>query len=220
MDSQKRRHKRYHVEGIHGNMLFASEVNILNLSLGGAAIEADKRLNIGREYTLKLEHKGKTISVRGLVVWSVISRNKRTEQGESIPIYQAGLQFIDVLNEKSKELLDFLNSRKVVDESRVSGIRFVIDSDQTAVLNYPFSYRVKSISLSGLLIETDHEFRQDDRFNMEIFLEENVPVSFSGRVVTCRDSEEEENRLYEVGIEFVEMSEESRASLKQYLSSL
>lgn len=219
-EGQKRRHKRYQVEGVHGNMLFASEVNILNLSLGGAAIEADKRLNIGREYTLKLDHKGKIISIRGLVVWSVISRNRATPEGEFVPIYQAGIQFLDVLNEKSRDLLDFLNSRKVADESRVSGIRFIIDSDQSAMLNYPFSYKVKSVSMSGLLMEADQEFRENDKFNMEIFLDETIPVAFTGRVASCREVERDDQKLYHVGIEFIDISDESKENLKKYINSL
>ena len=55
---EKRRHKRYAVEGVHGNVLHPSDLEILNMSIDGAAIETSKRLDINREYTFKIKHKG------------------------------------------------------------------------------------------------------------------------------------------------------------------
>jgi c-di-GMP-binding flagellar brake protein YcgR len=217
---EKRRHKRYTIEGVHGNMLFATEVNILNISIGGAAIEADKRLNIDSEYTLKLQEDGTAITLKGIVIWSVISKSKTNRNGETVPMYQAGLRFTNVMSDKSMELLEFLERHGVAGETRLSGIRFVIDSAHTAMLDYPFNYKIKTISLGGMLIESDLEFTLEERFSMEIYLEEDVPVEFQGRVASCSQIEDSDPTLYDVGIEFMDMSEESRASLEGFIDTL
>jgi hypothetical protein len=217
---ERRRYQRYSVEGIHGNMLFASEVNILNISLGGAAIEADKRLNINSEYTLKIDDNDRTINLRGMVIWAFISKSKINEDGQIIPMYQAGLKFTNVLTDSSAELIGFLERFKTEDDSRLSGLRFIIDSDHSAVLDYPFNYRVKKLSLGGMLIESDVKFEVEDRFPMEIYLEENLPVEFNGRVASCMPIENTDPQLYDVGIEFMDIAEESSAGLKAFLDTL
>jgi len=59
---ERRQHKRFIVEGmdIHSKMLFATEVNLLTISLGGASISLYRRLSIGSEYTLRIEYKDRT----------------------------------------------------------------------------------------------------------------------------------------------------------------
>ncbi|MCL5422550.1 MAG: PilZ domain-containing protein [Nitrospirae bacterium] len=58
---------------INGKMLFTSEVKPIDVSIGGICLKADRRFEIGREYTLKLEYDDKILSVNGSVVWSVLS---------------------------------------------------------------------------------------------------------------------------------------------------
>ncbi len=219
MGGRKRKHKRYPVDGLHGNMLLASNINVINLSLGGAAIEAEKRLNIGSEYTLKLESGKEPLSLKGVVVWSVISKSRQTEKGDSVPVYTAGLQFKEVFDEKARSLLDFLDSKRTLEEGRLSGLRFMIESKEPAVLDWPFSYSVKNISADGMEIETDHGFNPREVFMMELFLDEIEPVSLSGMVSSCREIAGDAN-AYHVDIKFLSMSDEHRVMIEEYVKSL
>jgi len=56
---EERRYKRFFIEGkdVQCRMFFATEVEILNISFGGGALSLNKRLNMGEEYTLKIESK-------------------------------------------------------------------------------------------------------------------------------------------------------------------
>jgi Tfp pilus assembly protein PilZ len=221
MEDEKRNHKRYSVRNIRGNMLFASDVGIINLSLGGASIEADRRLNIGREYTLNLESSYETVSVRGKVVWSVISGKRSGRSGADVPLYRAGLQFLDVLNHHSSELLDFLDKNKISEGARMRGGRIMITPrEQTATLNFPFSYTVSDLSANGMRIRTDHEFSSGDLFGMEVFLGEDLPVPFKGMVASCREAEEDDTKVYEVGIEFVDIPDESKIYIEEFIKTL
>lgn len=68
---ERRRYKRFLIEGmdVRCSMLFATEVKILNISFGGVALSLNKRLNMGEEYTLKIESESNTVSLKGVVVW-------------------------------------------------------------------------------------------------------------------------------------------------------
>src|SRR3974390_3774781 len=104
--SDKRRQPRFLVEGLHGRMTFASQVEILNMSLSGVAIKVDRRLNIGAEYSPKLEVQERTVSVKGVIVWSVLSEMRKGPDGEDRVVYSAGMRFSDVMTPRHGELLE------------------------------------------------------------------------------------------------------------------
>ncbi|MEW6001887.1 MAG: PilZ domain-containing protein [Nitrospirota bacterium] len=218
----KRRYKRVAVEGIHGNMIFASNAKIFNISLGGVAIEINKRLTIGNEYTLKLQSKEGHIDLKGVVVWSVLGSSVKDSRGDVIPIYQAGLKFTDVLTDKMSRLIEFIEKHKVSDEirpdERLRGLRFKIHTEEEAFLNY--SYSVKKISLGGMLIETSQALDIENRFPMEIFLQDDKSINFVGRVASCREIADTFPKQYDIGIEFVEMSDEDRKSLESFIQPI
>jgi len=103
----KRGHERFLVEGleIKGKMMFAARVKILNISLSGVAIETDKRLDIGSEYSLTIEDRDGVLSVKGVVVWSRVNGHERGLGGHMIPIYIAGMKFRDPINEGIEKII-------------------------------------------------------------------------------------------------------------------
>ncbi|MGD0884735.1 MAG: PilZ domain-containing protein [Thermodesulfovibrionales bacterium] len=215
----KRRNDRFTVEGIHCSIMSATEVEIVNISIGGAALIANGRLNIGRDYTLKLEEEGRTCSVNGTIIWSVLSGNRKNANGESVPLYKAGMKFKDVQSSKMTEVLDFIKSYQKSPEQRVI-VRFDIVSPEKATLNYPFNYRVKKVSLGGLLIETSEPFGVGDILSMELSFGSNNIIGFLGRVASCLSTSESDSDQYDVGVEFVEISDPSLAILKEFIKSL
>lgn len=76
--NESRRYRRYVVEGIHGNVLYTSDIEVLNISIDGAAIETPKRLELNREYTFKILFSGGVLDLKGRVVWAIlISKEKK-----------------------------------------------------------------------------------------------------------------------------------------------
>jgi len=55
---------------------------------------------------------------------------------------------------------------------------------------------------------------------MEIFFPKNSSVTFLGRVASCRLSQDQRVELYHIGIEFIDMSEEHREKLQDFVLSL
>jgi hypothetical protein len=216
----RRRSKRYNVDTIHGNLLYSADINIVDISLGGVAIETSKRLNISKEYSLKIKYKDSILNLRGIIVWSLLSRTKTQKTGEVIPVYKAGMKFAHSMDEKTRELMKFIEENKTETiEKRMLAVRFKIKKVDDAIIDHTYEYKIKQISLSGMLIETDNSFDVESRCVMELVLD-NSTLSLVGRVVNCVEFTTENIILYHIGIEFVEISDEDKSYLKGFLDSL
>lgn len=214
-----RRHKRFEIdEAVHGNMLFASEVRIIDISLGGLCIEVNRRLNIGREYTVKVEDNGKAIILKGTVMWSVISDMKKSSDEEITPMYKAGIEFRNSLTEKQKELLAFIDSHKKNKDARTKGIRFSIHAPKKAVIKTP--YLVKRIARNGMLIESDESYNIGDEFQIEMDVPETGEITFTGRVASCTEITGKEPMHYNIGVEFVELDDDALSIISAHFGTI
>jgi PilZ domain len=218
---ERRRYPRFTVENIHGRLIAESEVDILNMSISGAAIKVERRLAMGAHYNLKLDRDGAVIGVETEVVWSVLTEFRKGDEGEEVPVYSAGLKFLDVLTPRIAELLSFIDEHKIIDEKRLGGLRMHIDAPGKASLDYPEGYQVLVLSRTGMLIETHHVVTVDGICAMEITLPGGgESLRFSGRVVTVKEGSDEQRPRREIGIEFVDMPEADGARLAKYLEKL
>ena len=219
-----RRHKRFRLDflEVNGQLTFASEVTLLDISMGGISLKADRRLNIGGKYVIKLDDKKKVIALKGEVAWSALSGNKMTPDGEIIPLYTAGMKFIDLSQEKAAELLNFVEHHRKEEvppaADRRSNVRFLIGEPGKAILNYPADYKVKVVSLSGMLIETSHALISESRIPMELSLHDDSLISFIGRVVTCQLARKNNEEHYDIGIEFINLTDKDREVLGSFIA--
>jgi hypothetical protein len=216
---EHRLHARFTVEGVHGKMTLASHVDILNMSISGVAIKVDRALRVGGEYALSLQLQAKAITVHALVVWCVLGEIRKGTGGEAMPVYSAGMKFTDVLSPKLMELISFIDQHKIVEEHRLGGLRVHIDAPGKAMLEVPQVYRVKVISLSGMLIEMEEGLELDRLCPMEFTLKEGGdPVRFSGRIVYCVEAVDQETRRHEIGVAFEDMDMEQKKRLADYIN--
>jgi hypothetical protein len=227
----RRQYERFSVDilEINGKMMFAKEVKILDISLGGVSLKADKRLNLGNEYTLKIEGKGKTLSIKGVVVWSWLSESREDDRGNLIPIYTAGMKFTDISDESLRAVGDFLDENRLdtdrdIDKFSPNGLRLYvrisIEEPQKAILNIDGSYKVRKISLGGMLVESEHLLEIETKIPMEITLAEDRSIKVFGRIASCLLSQDEENEHYEIGVEFLDMSDKDRTTLQEFIGLL
>ena len=219
MGEERRLHKRFVVEGIEGTLMFATDVEILNISINGVALKSNRRLEIGREYTLKLEYMEKAVSMNGMVIWSVLSELGKGPHEEKVPIYKAGMNFTNVISEKMSGLLDFIEENKVAPDNRLT-IRFDVKTPDRARLNGPHNYTVKKVSNGGMLIVTDMPFKAEERFPMEIYLYDNKVIRVLGRVASCLEITDDIPNHYDIGIEFIEISQNDKAKFNEFIESL
>ena len=223
---ERRSHTRHEVGGVRGTFMFTTDARVLNMSLDGMSIETSNPLKIGRAYTLKVEDDGLHLPLRGKVVWCSLVKTSRDDLGEIKPIYRAGVHFEDILSSKARKLKEFILNKSVVGlESRLFG-RFRVDPQQAAGLSYEADFLVRQLSLSGMLVETDVAPPVDTRCQMEIRLGEVQFIS-TVRIVRAehlRHGIEEENgepakTVIHLGIEFIDMDEDTRQSLAAFIQS-
>jgi c-di-GMP-binding flagellar brake protein YcgR len=212
---------------INGKMVLAKSLKILNISVGGVCFQTEKNLNLGCEYTLKLEGKGKVLTVKGTVAWAILSGSLADSGGNIIPIYKAGMKFIDVSDEKINEIVNFIEDHKKdadkqVDLYNPSGkrlyVRICIEDPEKATLNYHGSYKAKNISLGGMLIESEHLLEIESKLPMELILNEELSIKFLGRIINCLPVKNKDIEHYDIRVEFIEMSEKDKEILVEFIN--
>ena len=209
---------------MNGKMILAQKVEILDISLGGAAIKIDRRLNINRDYLLKLEWKGKTLDVWGIVVRSELIGLEARDYGESVSVYRVGVMFKDG---SSKTLADFINSIEQDNKESVSAtvdqrlnVRFQITTPCKKTLIYPAQFQVKEISLSGMLIQTEQALDIESIIPMGLSLETDNQIMFNGRIASCLMIEDNAHVHFAIGIEFKDLTNNDGELLKTFIDYL
>lgn len=227
---EKRRQPRITVDKlkITGKMIFANSVEIIDISVGGISFTADRRLNLGSEYTLQIEENKESISLKGTIVWSKLKGSRKTETEDFVPIYAVGMKFADMTSEKLNELVAFIEAHTQRDPCSVTAhglsgtrfnMRFNINIEGETILVSPASYTVKKISMAGMLIESKFPLEIEERLPMEFELPGHSPVCFLGRVASCI-APDDANAGYAVGIEFINMPEEHNQKLREFINRL
>lgn len=219
-NNDNRRYKRYFVDGMHGNLLYSSDIEVLNISIDGAAIETTKRLELNREYTFKIRYKDANLTLKGRVVWAILISKEKKDSKTAIPVYRAGVAFADTLSEKANMLLDFIEEHKIKTfKSRLGTVRFKISNTDNIKIDLPYRYKVKKISLAGMLAETEYPMEIDSDHDIELFLNDNV-INIVGRIANCEKLEGGKIVIYNTGIEFMQMSDRDIKLLENYLETL
>lgn len=224
---EQRRHKRYRLDvaDISGKMSLAEKVDIIDISIGGVALKADRRLNPGREYVLRLGDKWKTIEVIGVVLRSALSGFETRSDGAQVAVYTVGMKFREGTAEAVTE---FLKSVELIKKEvlpalmdRRCSVRFNITMPGEKILSYPANFKVQEISLSGFRIESDQKLEKESVIPMTLSLKDDDTDHFNGRVASCLSiGNSTEEQRFEIGVEFLDLTEKDRNLLKSFIDYL
>ena len=227
---EKRRYPRFTVDfmNIHGKILFSNNVKILNISAGGIAFVTEKKLNSGGVYVLRLENKGRILHLRGKIVWS--KQKTDLKEAEVPPAFMVGMQFLDVSDSRAEDIAKFIRDNYIDYQPVESGstlldgvrihVRFTIHDPERATVRCAENYKGKRISKGGMLIENEFGLQSEEMVPMEMTLSKNQSIALWGRIVTCRPAQKDSSLHYEIGIEFMDMSETDMATLGRFVSKL
>lgn len=217
---ERRKHKRYNVEGVQVSIHSLSDLNVTNISIGGMAIETASRLDIDREYTFRIKDRDAFINLKGCSIWSFLGQTEEENTGNLIPIYKTGMKFTDLLNGRANTLLNFIEENKMsTSERRLRGTRFKVANSENIKICYPYKYDVRKISFSGMEMEAEQPFTPGSRQDMELTLDNKI-LQVRGRITHCKEIPSRNFVRYKMGIEFVEISDKERELLRSFLSSL
>ena len=225
---ERRRFPRFRVSvlDMRGRMVFTSAVLVPDISLGGIALKTLRRLQVGSHYSLVMQRdeSGKVLNLKGVVQWSRLSEKIKSSKGKLLPVYRTGMKFTEMTSSQRIELHNFINQQgeepgNELFEGKLNGmrmhVRFTLVPPAKALLNVKKGYRIKNISLSGMLIESEDSIENGLKIPMEIIRTSKKTIRFTGRIVMCNSVGEGEQRPYEIGIEFLDMTEKDRELLKE-----
>jgi hypothetical protein len=99
-------------------------------------------------------------------------------------------------------------------------IRFQIHMPGEKILNYPAQFKVKDVSMCGVLIQTDVNLVLQSIIPRELVLHEDNFLHFNGRVASTRIYEEQGDARCDIGVEFTDLSEEGAGLLKSFIDYL
>lgn len=215
---EQRRHPRFEVSEVGGSLLYSMDCRIVDISISGIKIESDRRLDIGREYRIRVAHGDDSFRVVGSVVWCVLTRVIDAEKSETVPVYRAGIEFNDILSEKAGELARFMRHNVVIHlEERLFG-RFKFSPQEPANLGCEYDFAVKTLSLSGMMVETEILADVEAVFDLELRVRDQM-ILLRGRVAHVRQVGGEENRnLVQLGIEFADLMDDDREALERFIN--
>jgi len=225
----KRRHRRFNVDlmDIRTHSVYSSDIVIRDISITGASVITGMLLESGKEYSIRIMDNNMDFTISGTVIWS----DKRDENGPEVDehlMFAAGLQFSRLEQHNIKDLTRFIEQHltekhKLVKVHDMSGcrcnVRYRVDRRETAVLNHSETYRVRKLSLGGGLLESPEPLEPDTRLNMELMMPDGRLIGFVGRVASCSASEANHD-VYDIGIEFLKISDADRSVLKDFIRGL
>lgn len=216
--ADRRRSHRFEVEGVRGSLTFRSEARIRNLSLTGMSVETADHLEVGKPYSIKLAHGEGEVRLSATVVRSRMLGTRKLPNGDSEPLYEVGMRFNDVLNDKAMELHGLLSaSARISPERRVTG-RFEVGLPESVRLDGDHQFEVRTISATGMLIETGLAPRLDSVIDVSVPLGDGEELRAAARVAYIEPVADAPDR-HRLGLEFRDLTPEDRDRLESFIGS-
>ncbi len=219
-----RKHKRFKLDvaDLNSRVSIVGKVDIIDISVGGVALKADRKLNLGKEYLLTLGYEGKQLMAKGVVVRSELSGIEERADDERVTVYSAGILFKDDSSAKVKDFLDSIEKNKKTQvPERIDwfyrDVKFSITTPSEKVLNLPSQFGVREISQNGIIIQTNRKLKIGSMVLMELSIKSSEPASFMGKVVSCRPAQDKVNEIYDIGVEFSELTERDRSLIISFI---
>ena len=223
----QRKHKRFRLRliNIESKVNLVGKVDVVDISPGGVLLRTEGRLAIGRECSILFGYRGTHYPVKGLVIRSELCGIDERSLNKSVTCYLVGIVFKDESTGTVKEFLDSIEQSKKVEMPatanwRFRDVQFNLTTPNEKVLEFPAQFKIQDISRSGVIIRTEQQLDVDVMILLELSLNAAAPVSFMGRVVSCRTSRDRSQGGYAVGVEFTELTDEAVEVLLQFTESL
>jgi hypothetical protein len=181
--TERRSHPRRQVAGVGGILRVKTEAEVLNLSLTGAAVATASRLAMGELYRIVLRQGTRRLELGATVARSTL-RPSRPGGTPQQPVYEMGFEFLEVLAEPGQEVARFLAEHAEPELGGRLAERFLPPPGTLAEIEREEAFDLRSISPSGLAIETAADLEPGREVALEVRMERpGTGFSVVGRVV-------------------------------------
>ncbi len=210
---ERRQRRRHPVADVRASVLFSHKCQVLNLSSDGMAVLTSVPLSPGRSYTLTIEGGAPQLRLPGTVAWCRLQGTRRTEEGESLPRYAAGIDLQSELSDNARELLELLQHKGVIQlERRLDG--YLVPHGAAPDSGKASSFAVQGLSYSGMVVYAPLSVEVGDLLDLHIETA-GGPIELSVRVGEVRPLEEREGRAFaELTLEYAEIADQAREALE------
>ena len=203
-------------------MNFSTEVELVDISLGGASINTDRKLNIGESYNCHIKDGEQTVSVAGTVIWQEPDKPKTHDNPEAANSYCVGLCFDKVFTNKGDNLAGLIEdwARSEHQRHRVRGVRVKLKK-ASAELDHFGQYRVDEISFGGMRLEAALKIEKGSELDIKMSIPGTMkPVKVRAKVASCRKLGDASPARYKIGVEFMDIGLNDLSHLKKLIYSL
>ncbi|HEV7519313.1 MAG TPA: PilZ domain-containing protein [Thermoanaerobaculia bacterium] len=187
--TERRSQPRRQVADVGGLLRVKTEAEVLNLSLTGAAVATTSRLAMGELYRVILRQGPRRIEVGATVARSTLRVSRAAAAHTEVPppappVYEMGLAFLEVLAEPGQEVARFLAEHAEPELGGRLAERFLPPPGTLAEIEREEAFDLRSISPSGLAIETAADLEPGREVALEVRMERpGMGFSVAGRVV-------------------------------------
>ncbi|MFZ5905888.1 MAG: PilZ domain-containing protein [Nitrospirota bacterium] len=227
----RRQYQRFiaDVLDIQGRSLFARAVRIIDMSIGGALLHTRAKLNKGKHCILRTREEGKVLDLKSVVIWSAPDKHPDHAGGNPASLYKTGLKFTDVSRETAKEVIRFIEKHaQMADgysfQTKLSGLRMnvrvQIQSPAKILLIFHEGFRIKNLSLGGMLTESEEPLDVGETLSLKIFRSRYKTIHVTGKVTSCIEGTEGISPHYNIGIAFERISDTDRELLRELVCLL
>lgn len=217
---ERRRSPRYAVHDVRGQLLWRLGAKLIALESGSALLELTEPIPAGAAYVLTLRRPGSVTRLAGRVVECRPAGERLDETGEAMPAFETRLAFDAGLGGRLLE--ELRGGDSAVSVVRRMAARIRLRAPVPVDLTSAQEFEVRRISRTGLLIETRLAAALGSEIALEVTLEGKL-LSCRGRVAYVIESGPARSRRpsrFEVGVEFVTMSDEDRRVLEEFVDHL
>lgn len=196
---------------LRGCLTLSVAARVKDISLAGVAVECSHHLQPRRHYRFRVGHGEEAAELTGQVVWCFLKESHADAAGAPQRTYRAGLELDGMLTDRARELLRFLDANALLTlETRLCG-RFPLRSDETVHLNAEIEFQARSLSTTGMLLETETIAEPGTAVTVDLQLGDEPPLRLAARVAYVRRLDEGETERSELGLEFAPLSAEQHA---------
>lgn len=214
---------------MHGRSVFAKAARILDMSVGGALVNTKTKLNKGKKCILRVREEGSVLDLESVVAWSSLYENPEASGSDLGPPYKTGLKFTNVSRETAKKIARFIQNHAQTPNSQVvqnqlSGyrmnVRIQIQAPAKIMLIFHEGFRIKNLSLGGMLIESEYPLDVGVTLSLKIFRSRTNTINVLGKVTSCIEAKENDSQHYDIGIAFIKMSGKDKELLRELMCLL
>lgn len=219
-ESTKRRHPRFDVTSVRGELSTLVEARLVDWSPNGLSFESASALSPGQSLVLRLRDRSPSSPLRGRVAWSTLTGSRRDGLGDLQPVYRSGIELEPLSPRQAREVLAAFDGLTDGDwEERRPG-RFSAPEPVPVVLELEYEMTVRRLSRGGMLLETTMAPDLESHILLRMDLGDRR-IRSRGRVAYRGDGlPAGHRRTLELGIEFIDMPRRDEHALGSYLEDL